>query len=136
MRTYLLLLYEKETGLDYWIDAITRRGPTILRDDVLGGCKFTGLKDEQVAPAVAAISGLDVTAADIARVVMRTYLRGWRMERRHGFAREDYAMPAEVHREFPQIELPYFNTPEFFGTLRDKVVEKFDAMAEAEGLKV
>jgi aldehyde:ferredoxin oxidoreductase len=136
MRTYLLLLYEKETGLDYWIDAITRRGPTIMRDDVLGGCKFTGLKDEQIAPAVSAISGIEVTAADIARVVMRTYLRGWRMERRNGFRREDYAMPAEIHREYPQIELPQFNTADFFATLRDKVVEKFDAMAEAEGLAV
>ncbi len=136
MRTYLLLVYEKETGLDYWVDAITRRGPTMIRDDILGGCKFTGLPDDAIAPAINAISGLDLTADDLKRVVMRTYLRGWRMERTNGFRREDYVMPAEVHREYPQIELPHFNTEEFFGALRDRVVAKFDAMAEAEGFAV
>ena len=42
MATYLLLMYEKETGMDYWVDAITNRGLRTLRDDVIGICKFAG----------------------------------------------------------------------------------------------
>ena len=33
MGTYLLLLQERETDMDYWVDAITNRGLSILRDD-------------------------------------------------------------------------------------------------------
>jgi aldehyde:ferredoxin oxidoreductase len=136
MRTYLLLLYEKETGLDYWVDAITRRGPTILRDDVLGICKFSGMPNGRVAEALRAITGLAVAEADLERVVRRTYLRGWRIERRQGYGADDYSMPSDVHRERKEIGLPHFITPEFFAALRDRVVAEFDKMAAAEGLPV
>lgn len=136
MRTYLLLVYEKETGLDYWVDAITRRGPAMLRDDVLGICKFCGLKDDVVIEGIRAVTGLAVTVADLQRVVRRTHLRGWRIERRQGYVATDYAMPDDVHLPHPATDLPYFNTKEFFGALRDRVVAAFDQMAAEEGLAV
>ena|SRR5687768_11433770 len=136
MRTYLLLLYEKETGLDYWVDAITRRGLSAIRDDVLGACKFSALPDPMMCEAIQAITGLAVTPDDLTRVVRRTYLRGYRIERRQGFTPADYVMPADVHQPNPAIELPYFNTPMFFETLKGRVLARFDEMLVEEGLAV
>lgn len=134
MRTYLLLLYEKETGADYWVDAITRRGPSILRDDVLGICKFAGMKDEMVADALRGMFGLAVTPDDLQAVVRRAYLRGWRIERRQGYGPDDYVMPAAAHTRHDAIQLPHFNTPEFFTAVRDRVIATFDRMAAEAGI--
>ena len=62
---------------------------------------------------------------------MRTYLRGWVNERNQGYDASDYDMPEWVHWQYPNIQLPYFNTPEFFAELQEKVLEKFDALLEA-----
>jgi hypothetical protein len=43
-------------------------------------------------------------------------------------------MPADVHRKNDAIRLPYFNTPEFFGQVRERVLATFDRMAAEEGL--
>lgn len=134
MRTYLLLLYERETGLDYWVDAITRRGPTILRDDLLGICKFAGMDHDRMAEAVTTLTGMAVTPDDLARATIRTYLRGYRIEKQQGFAPDDYDLPAEAHDRYPQIDLPYFNTKEFFRELKGRVLARLDAMLEEEGL--
>ena len=108
MRTYLLLLYERETGMDYWVDAITNRGLSILRDDFLGACKFCGLTDETMAEAVSATTGLDIDVPTLQRVVRRSFLRGYRLERRQGFTDDDYVLPVEAHQEYPQIEVALF----------------------------
>ena len=52
---------------------------------------------------------------------------------RQGCTSDDYVMPPEVHHEYPQIELPFFNTPEFFSELKEKVLARFDDMLVAEG---
>ena len=132
MRTYLLLLNERETGMEYWLDAITNptRGMSILRDDILGSCKFTGLGTDQMATAVADLTGLEIDAEQIEQMVLRTFLRGYRLEKQQGFEIEDYSLPGVVHLEYPQIELPYFNSREFFEQLRGQVMEKFDSMLE------
>ncbi len=134
MRTYLLLLNEKETSVDYWVDAITNRGLAILRDDFLGICKFSGMPDDQVAEAIEAIHGLSLKPGDLQRLIRRAFLRGYRLERRHGFTDDDYNMPDESHDEYPQIELPHFNTREFFNELKPKVMARFAEMAVDEGL--
>ncbi len=130
MRTYLLLLNERETGLDYWVDAISnpRRGISILRDDILGTCKFAGLPDEEMVQLVRAISGLELDVAELRALILRTFLRGYRLERLQGFGEEDYALPPEALQENPAIGLPYFNTPEFFSELRRRVLARFDAL--------
>ena len=134
MRTYLLLLHERETGIDYWVDAITNRGLSILRDDFLGICKFAGMTDDRMCQAVEALTGLALTPDEMKRAVRRVFLRGYRLERRVGMTDDDYVMPANVHKEYPQIELPYFNTPEFFTELRQRVTARIDELLVEEGL--
>ena len=136
MRTYLLLVNEKDTSMDYWVDAITTRGLSILRDDFTGVCKFSGLPNDQMAEAIKALSGLEISADDIENIIKRSFLRGYRLELRQGFTDDDYVMPSEVHEEYKQIELPYFNTPEFFGELKQKVIARFGEMLNEEGLAV
>ncbi|MEE3367755.1 MAG: aldehyde ferredoxin oxidoreductase C-terminal domain-containing protein [Planctomycetota bacterium] len=134
MKTYLLVLHERETSMDYWVDAITNRGLSILRDDFTGGCKFTGLSNDQMADAIHAVSGgLEISGEEIENTIRRSFLRGYRLEMRQGCTSDDYVMPPEVHQEYPQIELPYFNTPEFFSELREKVLARFEDMLAAEG---
>jgi aldehyde:ferredoxin oxidoreductase len=134
MRTYLLLLYERETSIDYWVEAITERGPKMMRDDLLGSCKFAGMSDGKIAEALQEAAGLDVKPEDLAAAVRRTYLRGYRIEKEQGFVADDYGMPEEAHAECPEIQLPHFNTKAFFGELRMRVLARFDAELEAEGL--
>ncbi|MHC4135453.1 MAG: aldehyde ferredoxin oxidoreductase C-terminal domain-containing protein [Planctomycetota bacterium] len=128
MQTYLLLLYERETGLDYWVDAITRRGLAIMRDDLVGICKFSGMPSRRVAEAIEALTGLEITGKELSEAVLRTYLRGYRIERQQGFGPDDYDLPAEVHREYSEIDLPHFLTAEFFAELKTAVLARFDAM--------
>ena len=134
MKTYLLCINEKETSMDYWVDAITNRGLLILRDDFTGVCKFNGLPNDLMAQALEAITGVTVTENDLETMIRRTFLRGYQLEKVQGFTDEDYNMPDEVHDEYPQIELPYFNTKEFFTELRGKVQARFNEMLVEEGL--
>jgi aldehyde:ferredoxin oxidoreductase len=133
MRTYLVLLNERETGIDYWVDTITspERGLSILRDDLIGICKFSGLSNANVSEALASATGVDISEADLRDAVLRTFLRGYRLEKLQGFSKSDYRLPADVLEKSDTIELPYFNTPEFFAELQEKVLEKFDALVEA-----
>ena len=88
----------------------------------------------ELLDAIEAISGLKVEKPDLKRAVLRTQLRGLRMEKQQGFTDADYDMPAEVHQQYPQIELPHFNTKEFHGELKQKVNARFDELMVAEGL--
>ncbi len=132
MRTYLLLVNERDTDLEYWVDAITspQRGLSILRDDLIGICKFAGLTNDLVADAISALTGLEVDARTLDEAVLRTFLRGYRLERRQGFQAEDYRMPQRSHERCEAIELPYFNTPEFFAELQSRVLQRFDELVE------
>jgi len=134
MRTYLLLLYERETSLDYWVEAITERGPRMMRDDLLGTCKFAGMSDERMAEALGEVAGLTVTPEELQGAVRRTYLRGYRLEKEQGFAVGDYTMPEEAHAECREIQLPHFNTKEFFGELRTRVLARLDEQLARAGL--
>jgi len=133
MRTYLVLLNERETGIDYWVDTITspERGLSILRDDLVGICKFSGLSNANVSEALASATGVDVSEEDLRDAVLRTFLRGYRLEKLQGFSNGDYQLPVSALEKSDAIELPYFNTPEFSAELQEKVLEKFDALLEA-----
>jgi len=131
MRTFFLLVLERETGLDYWVDAITNRGPLYMLDDITGLCKFSNLTPEVEAEALAAALGMRVTADDLREVVERTYLRGYASERRQGFVPADYTLPTQAHEHLPEIRLPYFVTEEFFASLAEQVLATFDARVAA-----
>ena len=136
MRTFLLLLFERETGMDYWVDAITNpdKGLIQLRDDILGGCKFAALNHDQMAEAVSALTGLPINADTLRQLILRTFLRGYRLEKLQGFTPDDYNLPAEAHNEYPEIDLPYFNTTEFFEELKGRVIKTFDDLLEKHDL--
>jgi len=132
MRTYLVLVNERETGIDYWVDTITspERGLSILRDDLVGICKFSGLSTADVSEAVAIATNVSVSGEDLRDAVLRTFLRGYRLEKLQGFTRDDYRLPADVLEKSDAIDLPYFNSPGFFAELQEKVLAKFDALLE------
>jgi len=135
MRTYLLLVNERETGVEYWVDAITSpaRGLSILRDDLVGVCKFAGMSDDDVVFAIEELTGVRVAPAAIRQAVLQAFLRGIRLERRQGLDERDYVLPARVHEHHAAIDLPYFVTPEFFAELRRRVTEEIDRLlAEAD----
>ncbi|MDH3540957.1 MAG: aldehyde:ferredoxin oxidoreductase, partial [Acidimicrobiia bacterium] len=133
MRTFILAIVERETGLDYWVDAITNRGAQYILSDLDGLCKFAGIDHEAHADALRSATGLDVDAGDLEAVVDRVFVRGYANERRRGFGPDDYVLPADAHQPQPSSTLPYFNTPEFFSELQAKVMETLDRRATEAG---
>jgi aldehyde:ferredoxin oxidoreductase len=126
MRTFLLLVTEGKTDLDYWVKAITERGLYTVRDDLVGLCKFAGLPDETVVEAIRECTGVSITMEELRQAVLRTFLRGYQAERRLGCEEQDYSLPAETFLPNPWVLLPHFLTEDFFGQLRRQVLERFD----------
>jgi len=136
MRTFLLYLFDGETDMDYWVGAITDpdRGLIQFPYDMIGVCKFAALSPDQLGEAVSALTGVEVTAATLREMTVRTFLRGYRLEKFQGMTAEDYVLPADALREYPNIELPDFLTEEFFSELQGKVMAIFDAMLDEADL--
>jgi aldehyde:ferredoxin oxidoreductase len=130
MRTFLLLLFEGDTSMDYWVGAITDpdRGLIQFPYDMVGLCKFAGLPAAALADAVAELTGLDVTADSLREMTVKTFLRGYRLEKLQGMTIEDYSLPQDALNNYPNVELPDFVTPEFFAELQIKVTGIFDQM--------
>lgn len=129
MRTYILAMVERETDVDYWVDATVNRGPRFILDDITGMCKFSMITPELEAEAIRLIAGLDIEAPDLMAAVDRTFLRGYACERRQGFEIDDYSMPAEAHQPIEHSSVPQFNTEEFFAELQTRVMEELDRRA-------
>ena len=129
MRTYLLAMVERETDVDYWVDATVNRGPRFILDDITGMCKFSMITPELEAEAIRLIAGLDIEAPDLMAAVDRTFLRGYACERRQGFEIDDYSMPSEAHQPIEHSSVPQFNTEEFFAELQTRVMKELDRRA-------
>ena len=134
MRTFLLLVFEGETGMDYWVDAIVNRGIYYTRDDLLGLCKFAGTPDSVIPPSFKDLYGVAVTAEDMMHATQRTYLRGLLLERKQGATLDDYELPPRAYERNPHVDLPHFITPEFMAELRQRVFHAFDEQIESYGL--
>jgi aldehyde:ferredoxin oxidoreductase len=134
MRTFLLLVFEGETGMDYWVDAIVNRGIYYTRDDLLGLCKFAGTPDRVISPSFKDLYGVEVTAEDMQHATQRTYLRGLLLERKQGTTLDDYELPARAYERNPNVELPHFITPAFMSELRERVFQAFDEQIGSYGL--
>ncbi len=133
MRTFFLYVIERETGVDYWVDAITNRGPLYLMDDITGLCKFANVGPDFEAEALRIATGLNITGEQLAATVMRTFLRGYACERRSGFGTDDYRLPAAAHEPMEGSNLPHFNTSEFFEEVQSRVMETLDHRAVEAG---
>ena len=134
MKTFFLYVIERETDIDYWVDAITNRGPLFLMDDITGLCKFAAVTPDVEAEALRIATGLDISGEELAQVVLDTFLRGYACERRVGFGADDYRLPAEAHEPMAGSELPHFNTVEFFDQVQAGVLAVMDERAAAAGL--
>ncbi len=134
MKTFFLYVIERDTDVDYWVDAITNRGPLFLMDDITGLCKFAAITPDVEAEALRIATGLDISGEELAGLVLNTFLRGYACERRVGFDADDYSLPTEAHEPMTGSELPHFNTPEFFAEVQAKVLAELDERATAAGL--
>lgn len=129
MFTHMQLVREGVTDLDYWVNAITRMGLYQVGHDMLGLCKFIGMGvDHNLIPkAIQLTTGIELTSQDVVAAVRRAYLRGLALERRQGYGKADYTLPAQVFADpNHNVKLPSFITPEFFDQLTARVWEVFE----------
>jgi aldehyde:ferredoxin oxidoreductase len=127
MATFLLLVMQPDTSLDYWVKAITERGLYQIRDDLIGLCKFSTINHKTALESIQAVTGLAIPQEDLLKAVRRTYLRGLALERKQGYADSDYTLPAQVFENpNPNLKTPNFITPEFFSELKRRVWAVFD----------
>ncbi len=129
MGTYLLLVRQGKTDLDYWVNAITQSGLLIVGYDMIGLCKFVGvgINHQLIVDSVKAATGLEVTADDLTAAVRRAYLLGLALERKQGYLDAEYALPSQVFSQLnPNIKLPRFVTAEFFDELKKRVWSVFE----------
>jgi aldehyde:ferredoxin oxidoreductase len=136
MRTFLFLVFEGQTDLDYWVDAIVNRGIYYTRDDLIGLCKFAGTPDRVITPALRELYGIEVSSEEMQHATQRTYLRGLLLERKQGTTLDDYVLPDRAYEHNPHVQLPHFITPEFWQALRQRVFQEFDGQIERYGLHV
>jgi aldehyde:ferredoxin oxidoreductase len=130
MGTYMLVALEGDTSLDYWVKAITEHGLYMVRDDLIGVCKFAGLDIKTAALSLGEV-GLHVTKAELQDAVKRAFIRALWLERKQGFERNDYTLPSQVlDRHNEAIDATPFVTREFFAALSDRVWEVFDREIE------
>lgn len=135
MGTYGTLIREGKSDLDSWVHAITQEKLKIVGFDMIGLCKFfditKGIGTPMVVDCLQAELGLDVSAEELTAAVRRAFLRGLALERRQGYGKEEYTLPAEVFESpNPHIKLPRIATPEFFGELSRRVWEVFEPELE------
>ena len=135
MRTFLFLVFEGKTDLDYWVDAIVNRGIYYTRDDLIGLCKFAGTPDRVITPAFRDLYGVELSSEDMMHATQRTYLSGLLLERKQGTTLDDYVLPERAYQPNPHVQLPHFITPAFWHTLRERVLQAFDAQIASYGLQ-
>ena len=129
MATYMLLALEGDTSVEYWTKAITERGLYVVRDDLLGLCKFAMLNIDQAPQALAHEVGLEINKDELLAAVRRAFIRALWLERKQGYVREDYTLPSQVFdRPNPALKLssPPFITRQFFDELSRRVWAVFD----------
>ncbi len=137
MGTYGMLIREGKSDVDAWVQAITRDKLQIVGFDMIGLCKFfdiaNGIGTAMVVDCLKSEFGLEVKEEDLKAAVRRAFLRGLALERRQGYEKNEYVLPAEVV-EAPNlhIKVPNITSPEFFSELERKVWEIFEP--EMKGL--
>ena len=135
MGSYGTLIREGKSDLNSWVKAITQEKLHIVGFDMIGLCKFfditKGIGTQMVIDCLKAELGLEVSAEALATAVRRAFLLGLALERRQGYSKAEYALPAEVFESpNPHIKLPRIATPEFFAELERRVWDIFDPELE------
>ena len=127
MGTFMSLVLEGQTSLDFWVHAITQRGLYQVRDDLTGVCKFAGMTAERQAQALQDELGLKISKDELLAAVRKAFVRGLALERKQGYDDSEYTLPSQVF-DNPnlKIQTPRFLTREFFAALHARVWEAFD----------
>ena len=127
MGTFMSLVLEGNTSLDFWVHAITLRGLYQVKDDLIGLFKFAGVSPEKQVQALQDELGLGISKDELLAAVRRAFVRGLALERKQGYEDSEYTLPAQVFdNPSPTIQTPHFITHEFFAELHAKVWEIFD----------
>jgi aldehyde:ferredoxin oxidoreductase len=122
MGTFMLLALQGDTSMDYWVEAITKKGLYQVRDDLLGTCKFAGMNHKMALTALKEATGLVVSQEELLAATRRAFLRGLVLEQRQGYQDAEYTLPSQVFESpNPKLGVPSFVTPEFFGELKKRV---------------
>jgi aldehyde:ferredoxin oxidoreductase len=137
MGTYGMLIREGKSDVASWVKAITGDKLQIVGFDMIGLCKFfdivNGIGTGMVVDCLKSEFGLEVKPDDLRAAVRRAFLRGLALERRQGYEKDEYVLPAEVtENPNPHIKVPNVTSMEFFAELERKVWEIFEP--EMEGL--
>ncbi len=137
MGTYGMLIREGKADIASWVQAITQDKLQIVGFDMIGLCKFfdivNGIGTGMVVDCLKSEFGLEVTEEELRGAVRRSFLRGLALERRQGYEKDEYALPAEVADDpNPHIKIPNVTSKEFFAELEAKVWAVFEP--EMEGL--
>jgi len=126
MATFMLLALQGDTSMEYWVDAITKKGLYQVRDDLLGSCKFAGMNHKMALTALKEATGLEITQEELLAATRRAFLRGLVLEQRQGYTDDEYTLPAQVFESpNPNLSTPNFITPEFFSELKQRVWAAF-----------
>ena len=132
MATFMALVMEGDTSMEYWVKAITQKGLYQVRDDLLGTCKFGGLSQKMAVAALQVEGSLDISLEEMMAAVRRAYLRGLAIERKQGYEYSEYTLPEQVFDQpNPNVQTESFVTREFFAELQDKVWAVFNEEIEA-----
>lgn len=137
MGTYGMLIREGKSDVESWVKAITEDKLHIVGFDMIGLCKFfdivNGIGTGMVVDCLKSEFGLEVVEDDLRAAVRRAFLRGLVLERRQGYAKDEYRLPAEAaENPNPNIKLPNLAATDFFSKLERRVWEVFEP--EMEGL--
>jgi aldehyde:ferredoxin oxidoreductase len=137
MGTYGMLIREGKSDIASWVKAITEDKLQIVGFDMIGLCKFfdivNGIGTGMVTACLKSEFDLEVSEEALRAAVRRAFLRGLALERRQGYEKDEYALPAEAADDpNPHIKLPNLTATDFFSELERKVWEVFEP--EMEGL--
>ena len=125
MATFLLLIAERDTSLEYWVKAITERGLFQMRDDMTGVCKFTAMSPDMVVKALQYEIGFEISAPELLATIRRMYMRGLWL--RDALRAHLPWVPSEVFdRPNDKLGLGPFITRDFFSKLSEQVWSVFD----------
>lgn len=131
MQTYGLLATDGDTSMEYWVNAIVNKGLYMVRDDLIGICKFSNLDNQRLVAAIETLTGLSITEEEVRDAVRNAFIRGLWLEQKQGFNDSDYVLPAQsVTDKNEHTKVPSFLTPEYVEELKKQVFHSFNQEME------
>jgi aldehyde:ferredoxin oxidoreductase len=127
MATHVSLALRNDASVEHWANAIAESGLHLVRNDILGLCTFATLSDNSAVRALEDEVGLDITEEELLGAVRRAFFRALWLERKQGYERADYSLPAEVfNRLNTESGGTRLLTRDFFSMLSERMWSTFD----------